>query len=202
MNNSLSLFKRNVDSVSEIFVLYDYLTNTAKIPLDFDDLLRSQIVYSVSAFDKLVHDLVRIGMLEIFAGNRLPTQKYLSESFSMSTINQFSAATVPPKEYYFEQEVLRKLKIVSYQDPDKVADGLSYIWNEPHKWQKIAAGMGLDEKSVKTKLKLIIDRRNKIAHEADFDPVIGNKYTINKTECESTISFLQTCGEEIAKLVI
>jgi len=48
--------------------------------MPYDDLLRSQVVYAVSAFDKLIHDLVRIGMVQIFSGARPATAKYLSES--------------------------------------------------------------------------------------------------------------------------
>jgi hypothetical protein len=177
------------------------LTTHVKAPMSFDDLLRFQIVYSVSAFDKLMHDLVRIGMVAIFTGTRAPTSKYLAEKISMSAYGALSAATIPPKEYYFEQEVITKLRIIAYQSPDNVADGLSYIWDEKHKWQKIAAVMLISEDEAKTQLRLIIDRRNKIVHEADVDIATGVKFTISKSDCETTTSFLEKCGEEIVKLV-
>ncbi|MEH1907146.1 HEPN domain-containing protein [Nostoc sp.] len=181
--------------------LYEYLETSIKSPFSFDDLLRFQIVYSVSAFDKLIHDVIRIGMIEIFTGRRQPTPKYLAESISISTYHELIPATFPPKEYIFEQAIVKKLKIISYQEPEKVADGLSYIWNEKQKWQQIAIKMGIDDKVAKTTLKLIVDRRNSIVHEADIDLSIGKKYSINKIECQSITNFLFKCGEEIVGLV-
>lgn len=201
MYNSLSAFKQNIVTVRELASVHDYLNTQLKAPMTFDDLLRFQIVYSVSAFDKLLHDLVRIGMVAIFTGTRPPTSKYLTEKISMSAYGMLSAATIPPKEYYFEQEVIAKLRIIAYQSPENVADGLSYIWDEKHKWQRIAAVMSMSEEAVKTQLRLIIDRRNKIVHEADVDIATGGKFMISKNDCETTTSFIEKCGEEIVKLV-
>ena len=170
--------------------------------MTFDDLLRFQIVYSVSALDKLIHDIIRIGMIQIFTGKRPATSKYLSEKISMGAYVNLSLATIPPKEYYFEQEIINKLSIVAYQSPDKIADGLSYIWDEEHKWQRIATAMGMKEDKVRTQLKLIVDRRNKIAHEADIDITSGGKFPISKSDCEPIISFIERCSQEIVKLVV
>jgi hypothetical protein len=201
MYNSLSAFKANIAGVRELATLHDYLCKNLKSPMTFDDLLRFQVVYSVSALDKFVHDIIRIGMLQIFIGARPATGKYLSERISMSAYANLSSATIPPKEYYFEQEIISKLGIVAYQSPDNIADGLSYIWDEKHKWQKIAAAMAMKEEQARTQLKLIVDRRNKIAHEADVDITSGGKFAISKADCESTVLFIEKCGEEILKLV-
>lgn len=188
-------------SVRELATLHEYLCANLKSPMTFDDLLRFQIVYSVSALDKLIHDIVRIGMIQIFTGKRSATSKYLTEKFSMSTYATLSSATIPPKEYYFEQEIISKLGIVTYQSPENIADGLSYIWDEKHKWQKIAAAMTMKEDQARTQLKLIVDRRNKIAHEADVDIRSGGKFSISKSDCESSVLFIERCGEEIVRIV-
>ena len=162
MLNALSVFENNITRAREIGPLYDYLIGKMPPAMEFDDLLRSQIVYSVSAFDKLIHDLVKIGMVEIFTGTRAATPKYLSESIPLSKYNEMLAATLPPKEFIFTQFVVNKLKTISYQDPKIVADGLSYIWAEEHKWQRIAQTMGQEQHVVTTQLRLIINRRNYI----------------------------------------
>ena len=202
MYSSLAAYRNNIASVRELATLHDYLCANLKSPMTFDDLLRFQIVYSVSALDKLLHDIIRIGMVQIFIGTRPATSKYLAERISMSAYVNLSSATIPPKEYYFEQEINSKLGIVAYQSPDNIADGLSYIWNEKHKWQKIAAAMAIKEEQARTQLKLIVDRRNKIAHEADVDITSGGKFAISKSDCESTVLFIEKCGEEIVKLVV
>ncbi|QOY73230.1 hypothetical protein IH404_09305 [Pseudomonas sp. OST1909] len=201
MRNALALFNENIMSARHAGGLYDYLTASVTVPASFEDLLRSQVVYAVSAFDKLIHDLVRIGMLEIFTGARPPTPKYLSEPISIQIHSDLISASIPPKEHIFEQAIFRKLKIVSYQDPIKVADGLSYIWDEGQKWQKISEKMAQPDSVIRTTLKLIADRRNTIVHEADIDPLTNEKLSITKSECEELTDFLHRCGNEIAKLV-
>lgn len=199
MYRALNLFRDNIKKARELSSLYEYLESSTNS--FFEDLLRAEIVYSVSAFDKLIHDIIRIGMVEIFTGRRPPTPKYLAESFSLEVYNELISATIPSKEYIFEQAIIRKLSIVSYQTPEKVAEGLSYIWDEKQKWQKIAQAMNMNDQTVKTTLKLIATRRNSIVHEADIDPSSNQKYSIAKDECQSITDFLGQCGEAIVNLV-
>lgn len=201
MRNALALFNENINSARNAGALYDYLTSSVTVPASFEDLLRSQVVNAVSAFDKLIHDLIRIGMVEIFTGVRPPTPKYLAEPISIQIHSDLINASLPPKEHVFEQAIFRKLKIISYQDPSKVADGLSYIWDEGQKWQKISEKMAQPQSVIRTTLKLIADRRNTIVHEADISPITNEKLCITKNECEDLTNFLQSCGNEIAKLV-
>jgi hypothetical protein len=198
MHNALSLFRKNIEESKSLTPVYEYLESSLVTPLSFDDLLRAQIVYSVSAFDKLMHDLIRIGMVEIFMGNRPTTPQYLAETITISTYSELTSATFLPKELVFEQAIVRKLKTVSYQTPDNVAKGLSYIWNEPQKWQKIASNMAMDTEAVKTELKLIVDQRNRIVHEADINPSTNQKYSITKSDSQSVTDFLQKAGEAIS----
>ena len=201
MYRALTLFKANIEDAKNLTSLYEYLEDSIKSPFPFDDLLKAQIVYSVSAFDKLIHDIIRIGMMEIFTNERPATPKYLAESISISMYNELISATVPPREYIFEQSLFKKFKTFSFQEPEKVAEGLSYFWEEKQKWQKIAIKMGMDDRTAKTTLKLIINRRNSIVHEADIDPSTNQKYSISKDECQSITDFLSKCGEEIVGLV-
>ena len=201
MQNELQVFEKNIEETRYISSLFDYLTNTVVSPMSFEDLLRSQIVYSVSAFDKLMHGIICKGMVETFIGTRIPTPKYLSEPITMATHFELITASLPPKEYLFEQAIVKKLKVVSYQEPGKVSDGLSYIWDEKQKWQKIATSMGMNEQDVRTTLKLIADRRNMIVHEADIDPSTSIKRPLSKTEAASTIDFLHECGLAITAQV-
>ncbi len=196
MLNSLRLFEKNIADSAQLLALFEF--SSSNLPgMVFDDLLRAHLVYSVSAFDKLIHDLVKIGMVEIFTNNRPATPKYLNEGISLEIHNKITSATIPFREYYFENEVVRKLSFLSFQDPDKVADGLSFIWRESHKWQNIAAHIGVDQHTAKTTLKTIVARRNQIVHEADIDITTGKKYMIDKTETETACNFILSCGQAI-----
>jgi hypothetical protein len=119
----------------------------------------------------------------------------------MQLHGELVGATVPPKEYLFEQEIIRKFRVQSYQEPSKVAEGLSLIWEETHKWQKIGEKMGLIPDDARTKLRLITTRRNAIVHEADIDPISHMQNTISRAECQDITDFLENCGNAITYLV-
>ena len=66
MLNAYLKFKDHIKYVADLDSLYLYLTEVQKLPNDLSDILRSEWVYSISALDKLIHELVRIGMLQSF----------------------------------------------------------------------------------------------------------------------------------------
>lgn len=202
MLNAKGVFHKNIQQANQLGALYDHLSTLVSIPEQFDDLLRSQIVNSVSAFDKLMHDLIRIGMVKIFEGQRPSTGKYMGEAIAIQHLPSLTVSAIPPPSVRFEQIVREKLSTLSFQDPAKIADGLSYIWNEKQKWQQIALGLGMSDDDAKIKQKLIITRRNAIVHEADLDPVSNQKQSITRAEAADISSFLQALGNRICDLVV
>ena len=202
MLNAKQVFQENIRQANELGVLYDNLSKMVAIPEQFDDLLRSQVVNAVSAFDKLMHDLIRIGMVRIFESQRPPTGKYLSEAVAIQHLPGLAAGAVPPPPVRFEEIVRENLSRLSFQDPKKIADGLSYIWNENHKWQQIALGLGMSDEDARRKQNLIVTRRNAIVHEADLDPVTNQKQAITRAEATDISSFLLVLGNRICDLVV
>jgi hypothetical protein len=201
MLNSRSVFNKSVEEAKQHSVLYDYLVSQVRVPAPFDDLLRGQIVVTVAAFDKLMHDLIRIGMCQTFSGTRSGTAKYHNESISIQLHSALVSATVPPKELLFEGAIVAKLGHLSFQHPDKIADGLSLIWPETQKWEKIGTAMGQTGHFASTQMKLIATRRNAIVHESDMDPLSNLKTPISRAECETITNFMAACGNAIADLV-
>jgi len=204
MNNMIQakcVFEENISRAKQLDSLYQYLSNVVMIPESFEDLLRAQMVYSLSAFDRLIHDLIRIGMVQIFIGARLPTAKYQAEAIPIKYLPQLILGSSPPPEIMFQDIVREKLSKASYQDPDKIADGLSLIWDENEKWQKIACGLGMTKADVRQRQKLIASRRNAIVHEADLDAVTNTKQAINLTDAQQTSDFLLKLGCRIFDLV-
>lgn len=123
-----AVFLSNLQTCREQTALHDFLKMSITSPLGFDDLLRFQLVYAVSSFDKLLHDIIRVGMVESLIGTRVPTAKFKAEAITIEFHATLVSSTLPPAQILFDQEVVRRLRLLSFQDPDKVADGLSLIW--------------------------------------------------------------------------
>jgi hypothetical protein len=76
----------------------------------------------------------------------------------------------------YDLDVRRRLALLTCQDPEKVADVCRLI-SDIELWNEIALKCGATQatkvnraKSLKLELSLIVERRNKIAHEADLQP--------------------------------
>lgn len=198
-------FSDRIRSCKELHSLYYHLKQTLALPNDLTDLLRAEIVNSVSAFDRFMHDMIRIGMIDIFNERRTQTNKFKTFTVSVEALiniqqaikNNLTYTVVPTPEYWFEQEIILRHKIISFQEPEKISDGLSYIWDENHKWQKISCLISIDEKVIKTTLKTIINRKNQIVHEADIDLQTGTRHDIEEADATETVDFLFKLGESI-----
>lgn len=205
-------------AVTEMETLYRHLIHDLKLPNDLSDILRAQWVYAVSALDKLIHELVRIGMLQAFVGRRTKTNAFNSFSMSLKThleiqqvaiqlaIQEVIQSTNTPlletPEYFFEQEIMVKHKLLAFQEPDKIAEALSLIWEEEHKWQKIASSLNMSVSKVRNDLKSIVSRRNQIVHEADIDLRTNLRKDIDETDVKEAVEFILKLGESIFNAVV
>ncbi|VVD94925.1 hypothetical protein PAQ31011_01836 [Pandoraea aquatica] len=190
-----------MDDVDAMTVIHDYLAENKLRARSLDDVLRSKVVSSVSAFDRLLHDVIHTGMVDIYAGQRASTPKYLGETIPIGIVVRLKVAGDSPNDNVFSRTIQNKLRALSFQSPDKVADGLSYIWAENRKWQKIAAVMGEDETYVRATLETIVRRRNSIAHEADMDAEYKFKRSIDLQLTTDFARFIRKLGETIHGLV-
>lgn len=200
MRRALTVFETVLQDTEQAHIIYTYLDKVVKAPIDYSDLLRWQWVQSVSALDKLIHDLVRLGMLEIFQSRRSLTPKFASFAIDINFHMQLVAAPTSAINL-FESQILKKHSFLSFQDPDKISDALSNIWDEPHKWKCISAKMQLEESRVKTQLKNIVIRRNQIAHAGDYPNLMLERQEIEPNDVKDVVDFIKNLGENIYELV-
>lgn len=200
----LFAYKRFTDLVNDtqnVEVLYEYIENTMKVPVDISDLLRWQWVQCISAFDKFIHDVVKIGMVEIFQGGRISTPKFNTFKIDYQTYenmksNPLIASTV------FEQTVILKHSFLSFQEPTKVADALSYIWNENDKWAKISGLICMNKSDCVTFLKNAVIRRNQIVHESDYTDMLSRRQDIYIQDVVDIRNYILNIGEAIYNCVL
>lgn len=191
MTNALHVFQELMKQTQLSDGLYSYL-DEKRVPIDATDLLRWEWVLAVSSLDKFVHDVVRIGMVQQYLSQRPLTDKYKSFRIDMSKYNDLS--TSPAPQIDFENEIIRQHSFLAFQSPDKIADALSFIWSEPHKWDVLSRSMAtpISSKDLKTKLNNIVVRRNQIVHEGDcFSSNLPlQQQQLSKSDVSDVISFI------------
>lgn len=103
---------------------------------------------------------------------------------------------------WLEDEIRERLSYQSFQQPDKIADAIRQI-SDKKLWDEVASKMSKPAKDIKQQLTLIVDRRNKIAHEADIDPTlnIGNRWYIDESMVGDTVDFLEQVVESIHQIL-
>jgi RiboL-PSP-HEPN len=103
---------------------------------------------------------------------------------------------------WLEDEIRERLSYQSFQHPDKIADAIRLI-SDKKMWDEVANKMSKSAKEIKQQLSLIVDRRNKIAHEADIDPTlnIGNRWYIDELMVGDAVNFIEEVIESIHKIL-
>lgn len=198
MKTALDNFKTLIEQCSTSEGLYQYL-DSQKIPLDFSNLLRWQWTLSVSALDRYIHDIVRIGMVQSFDGKRPQTAKFRTFHIDMNKFTIITNSPIPTNE--FEQEIARQHSFLAFQLPDKIADALSYIWDENDKWNIISRNMKtpITSRDLRTKLTNIVIRRNQIVHEGDCFTAgsLFQQQPISLVDTKNVTGFISELAESI-----
>ena len=200
MNSAIKQYRENINRVRELGALAEAVERIATAALDLTDILRAQIVLAVSAADHFVHEVTRQGMIESAKGVRTKTDAYLRFQLPIVTVD--SVLNGIPCETWLDEVVRDRHSWQSFQDPDKIADAIRLI-SSVKLWEVVGSHIGMQPQDVKIRLKLIVDRRNKIAHEADMDPANpGFRWPIDKSIVNDTINFVEQICEAIYKSVI
>jgi hypothetical protein len=189
MKSALASFAANLQRARDLVSLKAHMAKQATSALNLDDIVRAALVMGVSAFDHFVHEVVRAGMLEIQAAKRAPTDAFLR--FSIPLERTQIAMTSPTSVTWLETTIREAHGWQTFQQPDKVADAIRLI-SVAKLWEEVAKQQGADAKTVKQTLSAIVDRRNKIAHEADMDPSFpGQRWPITDLLVLEAIDFLE-----------
>jgi hypothetical protein len=165
--------------------------------LDLSDILRAALVLSVSALDFYVHEVVRLGMLEIHRKSRPEPPAFSRFQISLGSAREGLSVDLV-LDYWLDNEIRQSHSYKSFQQPDKVAEAIRLI-SEKKLWEEVGKKMSRPPLEVKQELSIIIDRRNKIAHEADIDPTLGlgNRWNINEILVGEAVDFIEQVVESI-----
>jgi hypothetical protein len=200
MYDSIQNFRANIERVRALGGLYTALSNLTTSALDATDLLRAQIVMAVSALDHYIHEVTRLGMLEVFNGSRPRNNAFLNFQVSMDAA--MTGLARGGGSSWFENEIRERHGYLAFQYPERIADAIR-LFSSCELWISVASKLGLPVQDVKTRLRLIIERRNKIAHEADLDPSYpATRWPIHHADTKDAVDFIEKVCEAIHSVVI
>ncbi len=160
----------------------------------------AQIVLCVSALDFYVHELTRLGMIEIIEGKRPMTPAFLR--FKASLDGVMTGMQPGATSSWLDTEVRAQHSLLSFQQADKVADAIRLI-SAVELWNEVGIRLATPAKDIKNNLQLVVQRRNKIAHEADIDPSYpGVRWPITSADVTFATDFVERICETIHQIVV
>ncbi|MFY4781692.1 HEPN domain-containing protein [Aliarcobacter butzleri] len=195
--NAKQHFDKNIERVKHLGFIYTTVNDTTTSAVDLSGILRAQYVMLVSALDYYLHELIRSFMIEIYKGNKSSTKGFKKFIFSIDQDVLLKKGIINPQnEEWLNFQILYKNGFKSFQHSSKIVEAFELITDLKSEdlWKNISNGMGqlFCENDIITKLNLIIERRNQIAHEADIEPTFNTLRSIYKTDVEDSINFIET----------
>jgi hypothetical protein len=200
MKRALNQFEANLQRARELGTLFEVVQSMTTSALDLTDILRAQIVQAVSSLDHFIHDLVRAGMIEIAEGKRPQTRAY--DSFQVPTRVIQSVIQGIPHDKWLGEAIRESHGWQSFQNPDKIAEAMKLI-TSIKLWDEVGKLLNSTARNVRADLELIVERRNKISHEADMDPTNpGFRWPITLQQANDVVSFIDDLGHAIFRASI
>lgn len=201
MQSALDQFRISINRVRDLIAVHNSVKAQSTTVLDLSDILRAALVLSVSALDYYVHEVVCLGMLEIHKGLRPEPLAFGRFEISLGSARQGLNSTSNLNSW-LEDEIRRRHSFKSFQTPNNIADAIRLI-SDKKLWIEVSRVMNQPTQDVKTQLSIIVDRRNKIAHEADIDPSqpLGNRWNIDELMVSETVNFIENVVESIHSIL-
>lgn len=187
MQEAIDQFLANLNNVRHLHSLHAFLSRQVTPVIDLSDILRAELVLAVSAWDHFVHQVCRIGVQEIYEGKRARTEQFLRFKVSIGGV-------LSGHSDWLDDEVRKHHGWRTFQSSEAVADALRLIAGESI-WPRLGLRAGKPDRTLRDRLDLIVQRRNKIAHEADLDPTMPNtKWLIDAAMVRDAVDFIEQLG--------
>lgn len=197
MQEAIDRFRANLKRVRNLGSIVAALSSQTTTVVDLTDILRAELVLSVSALDHYIHEVVRFGMLESYRGTRPMTTQFRSFRIPIGSALEAISPSGDTSETWIDEEIRSHHSYRSFQTPDNIASAIRLV-SDVVLWSQVAYRMGVPAEDVRERLRLIVDRRNKIAHEADMSPVPHeDRLPIDRQMVTSAVDFLEQIVEAI-----
>ena len=199
MQAAIEQFRVNIARARDLGALVQTSNTQTAAAQGLSDILRSELVMVVSALDQYVHELVRLGMLDVYRNNRVRTTSFLQ--FQVSLEGAMNGIADPSDDSWIEQEIRTRHGYQTFQSPENIASAVRLI-SEAQLWNEVAANIGVAPQDVREKLVTIVARRNRIVHEADMDPSFpGTLWPIHAQMVNDFVDFVEQIAEAMYAVV-
>lgn len=189
MSAPLTQFNANIGHVRDLVGLAIAVDSATTSALDTSDILRASLVAAVSALDHYIHEIVRDLMIETANGLRPATDAF--RRFSISADAALRASQGTPASVWMDEEVRRQHGHLAFQHPDKIADAIRLVYSQPL-WPAVSGLLSAVSADPRQDLLLVVQRRNRIAHEADLDPTPPHtRWPISSRDVEGAIGLIE-----------
>ncbi|WP_431882386.1 restriction endonuclease [Micromonospora gifhornensis] len=201
--------RRNLDYARSLATAGQHLDQLKVGAFEVSDVYRAAWVQSVAALDHWVRQEVRARMLRLVAQPELQKPKgFTSFNISLGLVEQVQAGTRTLVEALDQQ--LREQGHLVYQNPDKIREGFGLVHDIKGFWERVARvlseqsgdGVSFTGKDVQDQVRLIVQRRHKIAHEYDEDPDdVNQKRPIDGAGTTQTIDYIEQVAAAILEVL-
>lgn len=153
-------------------------------------ILRGSLLLGVSAFDFLIHEIVRIELTTMVRNGSTLVGFEVPVSILIAPVER----RVSDLELFIRKRDSYKAFVSPQNVKDVLRPAVSNIW------QALAAETTFDESETKMRLKNIWKWRNRIAHEGDYRPSTTRceKWPIYQSDVLEELEFLKSLGRGIA----
>lgn len=199
MQEAIDQFRANLVRVRNLGRIADAPDSQTAQALDLSDILRAEFVLAVSALDHFVHEVARLGMLEAYRGEREKTPQFLQ--FRISVGGALRGISENPSGEWLDDEIRARNGYRTFQNPDRIAEALRLV-SDIRLWDEVAGRMDMSPQEVRERLNLIVDRRNKIAHETDVNrSPYEELLPIDRRTADDAVDFIESVGENIYAVI-
>jgi restriction system protein len=175
--NAYANLSRNLNYARNLTSAGSHLEQLQVNLFEVTDVYRAAWVQAVAALDHWVHQEIYDRMLSL---TETPTAAkpdgYAKFELPLGVVERVQKGQQTLKNAV-KDAMQVNFAYKTYQNPDKIREGLAHIADVKNLWARVAnvlneqvPGSSLSAKQVEQRLREIVQRRNKIAHEYDEDP--------------------------------
>jgi restriction system protein len=165
-----------------------------------EDLYRAAWSQAVSALDHWLHQEVLEHAVALVRSDERPLPDRLSKlRMPFATVEQMTDNSVGSVFAEFIEEETRR---DTYQRSKGISEGLRLVThlNADQIWGCIAEGLGTTAAAARDRQDRIVNRRNRIAHQADLDKD-GRRSPMPVSEVEAAVSWIEDVAKQISTIL-